>query len=33
MKKLLSLLVVMVLVGLPAYAQKDENNRIRIPAR
>jgi lipid-binding SYLF domain-containing protein len=29
MKRTFSLMVVMVLVGLPAYAQKDENNRIR----
>ncbi|MGC2888641.1 MAG: lipid-binding SYLF domain-containing protein [Candidatus Acidiferrum sp.] len=29
MKRILSFLVVMVLAGLPAYAQKDENNRIR----
>ena len=29
MKKCFSLLVVMLLIGLPAYAQKDENNRIR----
>jgi lipid-binding SYLF domain-containing protein len=29
MKKSFSLLVVMALFGLPAYAQKDENNRIR----
>jgi lipid-binding SYLF domain-containing protein len=29
MKTILSLAVVMVLAGLPAYAQKDENNRIR----
>ncbi len=29
MKRMLSLMVVMALVGLPAYAQKDENNRIR----
>ena len=29
MEKILSLAVVMVLAGLPAYAQKDENNRIR----
>src|SRR4029077_3752723 len=28
MKRIFSLLVTMVLVGLPAYAQKDENNRI-----
>jgi lipid-binding SYLF domain-containing protein len=28
MKKIFSLFVVMVLAGLPAYAQKDENNRI-----
>ena len=29
MKRIFSLMVVMALVGLPAYAQKDENNRIR----
>jgi SH3 domain-containing YSC84-like protein 1 len=29
MKKLLLLMVVMVLAGLPAYAQKDENDRIK----
>jgi SH3 domain-containing YSC84-like protein 1 len=29
MKRILSLMVVMVLVGLPAFAQKDENNRIK----
>jgi len=29
MKKLLLLIVVMALVGLPAYAQKDENDRIK----
>jgi lipid-binding SYLF domain-containing protein len=29
MRKVFSLVVVMVLIGLPAYAQKDENNRIR----
>ena len=29
MKKFLLLMVVIVLVGLPAYAQKDENNRIK----
>ena len=29
MKKLLSLMVVMVLASLPAFAQKDENNRIK----
>ncbi|HXJ06306.1 MAG TPA: lipid-binding SYLF domain-containing protein [Candidatus Acidoferrum sp.] len=29
MKRIFSLVVVMALVGLPAYAQKDENNRIR----
>jgi len=29
MKRIFSLMVVMVLVGLPAYAQKDENNRIK----
>jgi hypothetical protein len=29
MKEILSLAVVMALTGLPAYAQKDENNRIR----
>ena len=29
MKRFLSLAVAMVLAGLPAYAQKDENNRIR----
>ena len=29
MKKCFSLMVVMALVGLPGYAQKDENNRIR----
>jgi lipid-binding SYLF domain-containing protein len=29
MKRTFSLMVVMALVGLPAYAQKDENNRIR----
>jgi lipid-binding SYLF domain-containing protein len=28
MKKIFSLIAVMVLAGLPAYAQKDENNRI-----
>ena len=29
MKRIFSLMVVMALVGLPAYAQKDENDRIR----
>jgi lipid-binding SYLF domain-containing protein len=29
MKKILSLMVVMALIGLPTYAQKDENNRIQ----
>ena len=29
MKRILSFLVVMALAGMPAYAQKDENNRIR----
>ncbi|HXJ44868.1 MAG TPA: lipid-binding SYLF domain-containing protein [Bryobacteraceae bacterium] len=29
MKRIFSLVVVMALFGLPAYAQKDENNRIR----
>ena len=29
MKRLMSLMVVMVLAGLPAYAQKDENKRIK----
>jgi hypothetical protein len=29
MKKILSLIVVFLLVGLPASAQKDENSRIR----
>ena len=29
MKKIFTLMVMMVLVGLPAYAQKDENNRIQ----
>ena len=29
MKRMFSLMFVMALVGLPAYAQKDENNRIR----
>lgn len=29
MKRMLSLVFVSVLIGLPAYAQKDENNRIR----
>ena len=29
MKKFLLLMIVIVLVGLPAYAQKDENNRIK----
>ena len=29
MKRMFSLMFVMTLVGLPAYAQKDENNRIR----
>jgi SH3 domain-containing YSC84-like protein 1 len=29
MKRIFLLIVVMVLVGLPAYAQKDENNRIQ----
>jgi lipid-binding SYLF domain-containing protein len=29
MKAILSLMIAMVLVGLPAYAQKDENNRIK----
>ena len=29
MKRIFSLVVVMALAGLPAYAQKDENNRIR----
>jgi lipid-binding SYLF domain-containing protein len=29
MRKVFLLVVVMVLIGLPAYAQKDENNRIR----
>jgi lipid-binding SYLF domain-containing protein len=29
MKRMFSLLIVLALVGLPAYAQKDENNRIR----
>jgi lipid-binding SYLF domain-containing protein len=29
MKRILSLMVVMVLFGLPAYAQKDENKRIK----
>ena len=29
MKRTFSLMVVMAMVGLPAYAQKDENNRIR----
>jgi lipid-binding SYLF domain-containing protein len=29
MKKMFWLVVVIVLVGLPAYAQKDENNRIQ----
>lgn len=29
MKKMLGLMIVSVLVGMPAYAQKDENNRIR----
>src|SRR5271157_1134325 len=29
MKRIFLLIVVMALVGLPAYAQKDENNRIR----
>ena len=29
MKRIFLLMVVMVLVGLPAYAQKDENNRIQ----
>jgi len=29
MKKVLSLLVVIAFVGLPAFAQKDENNRIK----
>jgi SH3 domain-containing YSC84-like protein 1 len=29
MKRIVSLMVVMVLVGLPAFAQKDENNRIK----
>src|SRR5690348_5671278 len=29
MKRIASFLVLMALVGLPAYAQKDENNRIR----
>ncbi|MGB2890318.1 MAG: hypothetical protein WBC04_21695, partial [Candidatus Acidiferrales bacterium] len=29
MKRVFSLLVVTALAGLPAYAQKDENNRIR----
>src|SRR5579864_5151969 len=29
MKRIFSVMVVMVLVGLPAFAQKDENNRIK----
>jgi lipid-binding SYLF domain-containing protein len=29
MKRIFSLLIVLALVGLPAYAQKDENNRIK----
>ena len=29
MKRFFSLMVVMVLAGLPAFAQKDENNRIQ----
>jgi SH3 domain-containing YSC84-like protein 1 len=29
MKRMFSLLIVLALVGLPAYAQKDENNRIK----
>jgi lipid-binding SYLF domain-containing protein len=29
MRKIFTLMVMMVLVGLPAYAQKDENNRIQ----